>query len=159
MYHMINDLKITIKPEVISDLKRYYYSSLKYETGGILLGKFNRINRIIEIMEVYELKTNFFSRTLYRRNARKAQKIINKRWSETDGVINYVGEWHTHPYMQAIPSDTDIDSLREITAKVKDSLPGTLLIIVGRNEKINLIAQREDTIKMQFLSEGKRNGD
>ena len=141
MYHMINDLKITIKPEVISDLKRYYYSSLKYETGGILLGKFNRINRIIEIMEVYELK------------------IINKRWSETDGVINYVGEWHTHPYMQAIPSDTDIDSLREITAKVKDSLPGTLLIIVGRNEKINLIAQREDTIKMQFLSEGKRNGD
>ena len=156
---MINDLKITIKPEVISDLKRYYYSSLKYETGGILLGKFNRINRIIEIMEVYELKTNFFSRTLYRRNARKAQKIINKRWSETDGVINYVGEWHTHPYMQAIPSDTDIDSLREITAKVKDSLPGTLLIIVGRNEKINLIAQREDTIKMQFLSEGKRNGD
>ena len=29
MYHIINDLKITIKPEVLSDLKRYYYSNTK----------------------------------------------------------------------------------------------------------------------------------
>lgn len=157
MYHIINDLKIIVKPEVLSDLKGYYHSSMKYETGGILLGKFNRNNRIIEIVEVYELKTNFFSRILYRRNARKAQKIINKRWRETDGVINYVGEWHTHPCMQAIPSDTDIHSLREIATKVGASLPGTLLIIVGRDEKINLIVQREDTIKMQLLSEEERN--
>lgn len=159
MYHIINDLKIIIKPEVFSDLKRYYYSSMKYETGGILLGKFNRNNRVIEIVEVYELKTNFFSRILYRRNARKAQKIVNKRWLETDGVINYIGEWHTHPCMQPIPSDTDMHSLKEIAAKVRDSLPGTLLIIVGKDEKINLIVQREDTIKMQLLSEGERNGE
>ena len=110
MYHIINNLKIIVKPEVISDLKRYYCSSIKYETGGILLGKFNRNNRVIEIVEVYELKTNFFSRIFYSRNARKAQKIIDKRWHETDGIINYVGEWHTHPCMQAIPSDTDINS-------------------------------------------------
>ena len=158
MYHIINDLKITIKPEVLSDLKRYYYSNTKYETGGILLGKFNRNNRIIEIVEAYELKTNFFSRILYQRNTRKAQKIINKRWFETDGVINYVGEWHTHPCMQVSPSDTDIHSLKEITAKVKDSLPGTLLIIVGKDEKINLIVQREDVIEMQLLSE-EENGE
>ena len=109
-------------------------------------------------MEAYELKTNFFSRILYKRNTRKAQKIINKRWFETDGVINYVGEWHTHPCMQVSPSDTDIHSLKEITAKVKDSLPGTLLIIVGKDEKINLIVQREDVIEMQLLSE-EENGE
>ena len=61
--------------------------------------------------------------------------------------------------MQPIPSDTDIHSLKEIAAKVRDSLPGTLLIIVGKDEKINLIVQREDTIKMQLLSEGERNGE
>ena len=77
---------------------------------------------------------------------------------ETDGVINYVGEWHTHPCMQVSPSDTDIHSLKEITAKVKDSLPGTLLIIVGKDEKINLIVQREDVIEMQLLSE-EENGE
>ena len=35
----------------------------------------------------------------------------------------------------------------------------SLLIIVGKDEKINLIVQREDTIKMQLLSEGERNGE
>ncbi len=159
MYHIINDLKILVRPEVLSDLRRYYYSGMKYETGGILLGKFNRNNRVIEIVEVYELKTNFFSRILYRRNARKAQKIINKRWRETDGVINYIGEWHTHPCMQAIPSDTDINSLKEIAEKVRDTLPGTILIIVGKDEKINLVVQHEDTIKMQLLSAGERKGE
>lgn len=153
MYYIINDLKIIIKPEVFRDLKRYYYCNTKYETGGILLGKFNRNNGIIEIVEIYELKTNFFSTIFYKRNARKAQKIINKRWFETEGVINYIGEWHTHPSMQASPSETDIHSLKEITAKVRDSLPGTLLIIVGKDEKINLIVQRENTIEMQLLAE------
>ena len=38
--------------------------------------------------------------------------------------------------------------LKKITAKVRDSLSGTLLIIVGKDEKINLIIQRENTIEM-----------
>lgn len=40
-----------------------------------LLGKFNKENRVVEITEVHELKTNFFSRILYKRSGRKAQKI------------------------------------------------------------------------------------
>lgn len=129
---------------------------MKYETGGILLGKFNKENKVIEIAEVYEIKTNFFSRILYRRNAKKAQKIINKRWRQTDGVINYIGEWHTHPGMQAIPSTTDLNSLSEISTKVRDFLPGTLLLIVGEGEKINLVVQCGGVIKMQLITEEER---
>ena len=33
MYYIINGLKINIKSDVLSDLKKYYYSSWKYETG------------------------------------------------------------------------------------------------------------------------------
>ena len=153
MYYIINGLKINIKSDVLRDLKKYYYSSWKYETGGILLGKFNKENKVIEIAEVYELKSNLFSRILYRRNAKKAQKIINKRWRQTAGVINYVGEWHTHPGMQAIPSTTDLNSLSEISIKVRDSLPGTLLLIVGEAEKINLVVQCGNAIKMQLITE------
>ena len=155
MYYIINDLKIIIKPEVFCDLKRYYYCNTKYETGGILLGKFNRNNGIIEIVEIYELKTNFFSTIFYKRNARKAQKIINKRWKETEGIINYIGEWHTHPNMLAHPSGTDINSLKEIHDKVKRVLPGTILIIAGKDENINLIVQSGDIIEMRILSKEK----
>ena len=155
MNYEINNLKIIVKDEVIDNIKKSYWSNLKYETGGILLGKFNRKNKLIEISEVYELKTNLFSKILYKRNARKAQKIINKRWKETEGIRNYIGEWHTHPNMLAHPSGTDINSLKEIHDKVKRVLPGTILIIAGKDENINLIVQSGDIIEMRILSKEK----
>lgn len=155
MNYEINNLKIIVKDEVIDNIKKTYWSNLKYETGGILLGKFNRKNKLIEISEVYELKTSLFSKILYKRNARKAQKIINKRWKETEGIINYIGEWHTHPNMLAHPSRTDINSLKEIYDKVKHVLPGTILIIAGKDENINLIVQSGDVIEMRILSKEK----
>ena len=155
MNYEINNLKIIVKDEVIDNIKKSYWSNLKYETGGILLGKFNRKNKLIEISEVYELKTNLFSKILYKRNARKPQKIINKRWKETEGIINYIGEWHTHPNMLAHPSGTDINSLKEIHDKVKRVLPGTILIIAGKDENINLIVQSGDIIEMRILSKEK----
>ena len=155
MNYEINNLKIIVKDEVIDNIKKSYWSNLKYETGGILLGKFNRKNKLIEISEVYELKTNLFSKILYKRNARKAQKIINKRWKETEEIINYIGEWHTHPNMLAHPSGTDINSLKEIHDKVKRVLPGTILIIAGKDENINLIVQSGDIIEMRILSKEK----
>ena len=58
--------------------------------------------------------------------------------------------------MQAIPSTTDLNSLSEISIKVRDFLPGTLLLIVGEAEKINLVVQCGDAIKMQLITEDER---
>ena len=121
--------------------------------------KYNKENRVVEITEVHELKTNFFSRILYKRSGRKAQKIINRRWHETNGVINYIGEWHTHPNMQAVPSSTDISSLKEITEKVKGVLPGTILIIAGKENQTNLILQKDNAIWIQSLLKEKEEGE
>ena len=54
--------------------------------------------------------------------------------------------------MLPIPSNTDIKSLREITEKVKEVLPGTILIIAGKGERVNLIVQNGDIVKIQSLS-------
>ena len=159
MNYDINNLKIIVNNEILSNIRRYYRSNIKYETGGILLGKFNKENRVIEITEIYELKTSLFSRILYKRSARKAQKIIDRRWHQTNGAINYIGEWHTHPNMQAIPSSTDINSLKEITEKVKGILPGTILIIAGKDEKINLIVQKGNVIRIKPLLTKREEGE
>lgn len=96
---------------------------------------------------------------MYKRSGRKAQKIINRRWYETNGVINYIGEWHTHPNMQAVPSSTDISSLKEITEKVKGVLPGTILIIAGKENQTNLILQKDNAIWIQSLLKEKEEGE
>lgn len=159
MKYNINDLKIIVNDKILDDIRKYYGLNTNYETGGILLGKFNKENRVVEITEVHELKTNFFSRILYKRSGRKAQKIINRRWHETNGVINYIGEWHTHPNMQAVPSSTDISSLKEITEKVKGVLPGTILIIAGKENQTNLILQKDNAIWIQSLLKEKEEGE
>lgn len=84
---------------------------------------------------------------------------INRRWHETNGVINYIGEWHTHPNMQAVPSSTDISSLKEITEKVKGVLPGTILIIAGKENQTNLILQKDNAIWIQSLLKEKEEGE
>ena len=62
MKYNINDLKIIVNDKILDDIRKYYCLNTNYETGGILLGKFNKENRVVEITEVHELKTNFFSR-------------------------------------------------------------------------------------------------
>ena len=57
--------------------------------------------------------------------------------------------------MLAHPSRTDINSLKEIYDKVKHVLPGTILIIAGKDENINLIVQSVDVIEMRILSKEK----
>ena len=70
-----------------------------------------------------------------------------------------IGEWHTHPNMQAVPSSTDISSLKEITEKVKGVLPGTILIIAGKENQTNLILQKDNAIWIQSLLKEKEEGD
>ena len=60
MKYDINDLKIIVNDKILDDIRKYYCLNTNYETGGILLGKFNKENRVVEITEVHELKTNFF---------------------------------------------------------------------------------------------------
>lgn len=149
----LNQIDIEIELEIVDKIKDYYSRSLKYETGGILLGKINRPGKKLKIIEIYEMKSSFFSRVLYKRKVKKAQKIINRRWKETDGLINYVGEWHTHPGMKAIPSYTDQKSLHKIHMQTEDVLPGAVMLIAGDNNEIAVVVEVENKQKIIRLDE------
>ena len=52
MKYNINDLKIIVNDKILDDIRKYYCLNTNYETGGILLGKFNKENRVVEITEL-----------------------------------------------------------------------------------------------------------
>lgn len=131
--------KVQICAEVIDRLKEEYRNSKYFETGGILLGRIvrNKSMVILEQARVVGSKRKF--RLAYVRNNRKAQKIINEVWMESKGVVNYIGEWHTHPNIAPIPSNTDRDTILEQTVeKNSNFFPYTLLVIIGKDERITL---------------------
>lgn len=142
MIFRANDITIIIPEDIICELNRYYIGNEK-EVGGILLGRFAG-GIIYEVTETACINSLHSTRIHYRRDAKKAQSIINKRWRETNGEINYLGEWHTHPNMFATPSATDMESLSAIMDKVGNVLPVVMLLILGRNNKTSLNVRKEN---------------
>ncbi|EAD1487570.1 hypothetical protein RI88_00005, partial [Listeria monocytogenes] len=131
--------KIKICSDVIKFLKEEYRMSKHFEIGGILLGKINQNRNIITIEKLYVIKSKKKFRLKYIRNDTLAQKKINKVWTESNGIINYIGEWHTHSEMSPFPSITDNKTIIEQTIEKKSRyFPYTLLLIIGKNDNITL---------------------
>ena len=68
-----------------------------------------------------------------------AQEQINEYWNESDGIINYLGEWHTHPQEYPIPSHVDNALIRQVIDDGSVIWPEMLMIIVGIKNTITLI--------------------
>ena len=45
--------------------------------------------------------------------------------------LHFIGEWHTHPQVDPIPSQVDLYSMRDSFLKSKHELEAFVLIIVG----------------------------
>lgn len=142
MIFRANEITVIIPEDIICELNRYYIGNEK-EVGGILLGQFAG-GIIYEVTEMACINSLHSTRIYYRRDVKKAQSIINKRWRETNGEINYLGEWHTHPNMFATPSTTDMESLSAIMDKVGNVLPVVMLLILGANNKTSLNVRKEN---------------
>ncbi|AUF96921.1 hypothetical protein CXQ80_14275 [Pseudomonas sp. 02C 26] len=102
------------------------------EAGGILLGHVR--GEHLEIVEATE--PSFWDRRfrfLFERMPYFHHRFAMKRWKESNGLVRYIGEWHTHP--QARPTPSSID-LREWQALAADRVDGRslLALIVGRTD-------------------------
>lgn len=104
----------------------------KKEAGGVLLGRYIRDSVDIVIDEVtipmWGDRRGWFS---FLRASRPHQKVIDRLWQESEGTINYLGEWHTHPEDIPNPSNTDIkDWERKLKQDIFDG-DSLYFIIIG----------------------------
>lgn len=76
------------------------------ESGGILLGL-----RRDDHLHVTALTTPYpddkRSRTIFQRKDKAHQARALLAWRDSGGVVDYIGEWHTHPERQPSPSPID----------------------------------------------------
>lgn len=124
------ELLVYFAPQVIAVFNRYIQGEHDAEAGGILLGHVRGIH--LEILEATvptpkdrRLKY-FFERLLHGH-----QGIAERRWRDSDGLVRYVGEWHTHPEDHPMPSGLDINEWKKLAAARRDGRP-MLATIVGR---------------------------
>jgi integrative and conjugative element protein (TIGR02256 family) len=127
------DLYFEISDDIIPTLDKYRQNLVSSNmAGGILIGsKIIDKNEFIVDRISEPTSKDKPTRLSFFRAKNPTQKIINNAWLESDGALNYLGEWHTHP--ENIPNYSEIDKKNwvKIAKKSKQLLPYLFFIIVG----------------------------
>jgi integrative and conjugative element protein (TIGR02256 family) len=127
----VSDYTIIINENVLKIFNHYRQTSSKMnEAGGILLGQLK--NKTIYIQKASI--PNMFdkqSRLNFVRDKNAAQIIIDYEFINSSSDIVYLGEWHTHPEGDPIPSGTDKKMIKDQFNLGKLNESFVILIIQG----------------------------
>lgn len=78
------------------------------------------------------------------------EHIAHSWWADSQGLVRYTGEWHTHPQDYPAPSGTDLTEWRKLPVKRVDKRP-LLGLIVGR-KTLYLQSMPSDGVGTEFSS-------
>ena len=100
------------------------------EAGGLLLG-LRKDNAVHVIRLTLPKPWDRATPVLFERSARGHRFAALRAWKASLGKVDWVGEWHTHPFGTANPSFTDQKSWRRLANHVKRPMA---FIIAGRTD-------------------------
>lgn len=103
------------------------------EAGGVLLGRLIRdSNDVVVDTASPPSPEDRRSRFSFFRARKPAQHVVDSAWWESGQVVNYLGEWHTHPEDDPQPSCIDRRDWKKIVARASFEQEFLFFIIVGR---------------------------
>lgn len=101
---------LQINPCAIAKLEFHRQISKKStEAGGILLGRYIKNSADIVIDFITEPSDDECrTRLTYFRTSSHHQAFLDYSWNLSEGVLTYLGDWHTHPQCRPVPSSVDL---------------------------------------------------
>lgn len=125
------DIRIEITNDVLEVLSKYEQRNLLNESGGILLGKHIPEENYYLISAATEpCESDSAGKLWFLRDYKAAQRIIDSAWETSNGIQNYIGEWHTHPWKAPRPSFTDRELMKKLV-KDHSNVWNHLFMIIG----------------------------
>lgn len=119
---------IVVMPKVIEKLQSYrQLSPVSREAAGVLIGE-RRENHIVIHAISEPGQGDIRSRFTVVRKSPHHQELVNELHRISDGTMNYLGEWHTHP--EKFPTPSGIDKFSWY--KDINSAEPMVLVIVGQ---------------------------
>jgi integrative and conjugative element protein (TIGR02256 family) len=124
---------------------------LPNETGGILLGHFDLHRKIIYLVDTLPCPSDSRGgpRVFYR--GHKGLKAEVESISiKTDGMLEYIGEWHSHP--DHVPPEASSDDLKVFAwlqeVMAKEGLPPVMMII-SENEARIYVGEKDKEFRLE----------
>jgi integrative and conjugative element protein (TIGR02256 family) len=124
---------------LLSELKR----AGSREIGGLLMGEHVR-DEVFRIVDI-SVQRSGGNIACFIRHPKHHKKMLNRFFSRTGDDytrFNYLGEWHSHPRFEPVPSGPDIRTMQSLVAD-----PAT-----GVNFLILLIARQDDSQRLEVTA-------
>lgn len=124
---------LEISPGAVRTLLSYRQVGwLSLEAGGVLLGRhlIGGADVVVDSATAPGAKDRR-ARFWFHRARRPAQEAVDRAWRESKGVVNYLGDWHTHPERVPSPSCVDRRDWRKVARRTKVEAEFLFFVIVG----------------------------
>jgi integrative and conjugative element protein (TIGR02256 family) len=141
---------VEFSPDAVTTLRSYRQVGLfSLEAGGMLLGRLILGGNDVVVDSASEpAPEDRRARYWFRRARRPAQTVVDRVWRESNGVVNYLGEWHSHPERIPSPSCIDRRDWRRVSRLTKSEADHLLFVIVGTEAiRIWQVARRGSVIE------------
>lgn len=123
--------RVVIGPSVRATITAHVRAAPKTETGGILIGR--KVGDAVDVTVASGPGPRAVRRRhFFLRDKTFLQGVLDREVVRTDGVVEYVGEWHVHPALDAPPSFVDRRSLWRIARRRNYPTNRPLLLIVEK---------------------------
>lgn len=122
--------RVLIGPSVRAAIAAHVRAAPRTETGGILIGRpFD--DETLEVTVATPPGPRAKREPLrFLRDKRYLQEVLDREVSRSDGAVEFVGEWHVHPALDAPPSFIDRRSLWRIARRPNYPTDAPVLLIV-----------------------------
>ncbi len=122
-----------ISKNILSEIENKLNLHYPKEFGGVFVGrKFNNATLIEGILIPDDYKNG---RTIFIRHPGTLNQRLQNIFEATDGKVNYIGEWHSHPDGAPFPSQTDISAMTEISEAEYINNVSPILMIASIGKK------------------------
>src|SRR5271170_5137069 len=121
-------MQLLLAPQVIKRLQRELRRAGRREIGGLLMGE-HLSDELFRVTEI-SIQRAGGTHACFVRDPKdhKAQlETFFARTGKDYARFNYLGEWHSHPSFEAIPSATDFRTMQSI---VEDSDVGVNFLVL-----------------------------
>lgn len=121
---------LSISQSLLSEIAETCVRSIPNETGGVLIGYYNRLHdcAIVTAISAEPADSDSGPNCFYR-GIHGLQTWIDRLWKSKRDF--YLGEWHSHPFASSIPSVIDIRQMGRIATSQSYNCPEPILLIVG----------------------------
>lgn len=137
MKYILKDLglEIVLDDNLLSELIKIGMQHFPKEIGGFLIGYYSNNNKTLYVTDTILPIKYKSTKDEFIRETEGIMDILTEFYNKEISKI-YIGEWHTHPNSEPIPSLTDMASILKIEEQniIKENNP--ILLIMGNLNKI-----------------------